>query len=277
MDLRALRYFVTVAEERHVGRAAVRLHMTQPPLSRAIRNLEKDLGVRLFDRTPKGVGLTPAGKTLYDEARALLAQADRVRARVTGAGRLSVGTLADTAEQVGRSVVELFRRRHPGVTVDIHEVDLGDPTAGLRAGLVDVALTRSPFDDSGLGTRVLRSDAVGVVLRDDDPLARRKTVAPVELAARPGVRLPDHTDPLWTDYWTSGPPAEDAPVVRTIQECLQSVLWNGSAALAPVGQPLPPGLVLVPLTGRPPSDLVVAWRKTNEGPLVRAFAESATA
>ena len=72
MDLRSLRYFVTVAEERHVGRAAARLHMTQPPLSRAIRQLEDELGASLFQRTPKGVTLTPAGTVMYDEAGTLL-------------------------------------------------------------------------------------------------------------------------------------------------------------------------------------------------------------
>jgi DNA-binding transcriptional LysR family regulator len=104
MDLRLLRYFVAVAEERHVGRASSRLHMSQPPLSRAIRQLEDELGVLLFERTPKGVALTPAGTVLYEEAGALLGQADRIRSRVTaaaGAGSLTVGTLADAAEQVG--------------------------------------------------------------------------------------------------------------------------------------------------------------------------------
>ncbi|KOG85263.1 LysR family transcriptional regulator, partial [Streptomyces varsoviensis] len=104
MDLRLLRYFVAVAEELHFGRAAARLHMTQPPLSRAVQQLETDLGCALLHRSPAGVALTPAGATLYEEARALLARAARVRTKVAAAAgtpALTVGTLADSAEQVG--------------------------------------------------------------------------------------------------------------------------------------------------------------------------------
>src|SRR3982075_80750 len=96
MELRLLRYFVAIAEERHFGRAAARLHMTQPPLSRAIKQLETDLGVVLLHRSATGVELTPAGNVLYVEARTLLEQAERTRARATataGAATLTIGTL----------------------------------------------------------------------------------------------------------------------------------------------------------------------------------------
>ena len=280
MDLRALRYFVAVAEECHVGRAALRLNMTQPPLSRAIRRLEDDLGAELFERTPSGVIPTAAGAVLYDEARALLERADRLRTRVSGAGGaavITVGTLADTAEQIGAGLVTAFRRRRPHVDVVITEADLSDPTAGLRAGLVDVALTRTPFDANGISTYVLGTDRVGVVLRDDDPLATRPNVALAELTDRRWVRLPEGTDPLWRAYWTGAPAGDDdLPVSRTIQECLQSVLWNGTSALAPVGQVLPRGLVVVPVTDRGPSQLVVAWQG-KPGPLIRSFVDVAAA
>jgi DNA-binding transcriptional LysR family regulator len=281
VDLRTLRYFVAVAEERHIGRAATRLAMTQPPLSRAMRLLEADLGVDLLVRTSSGVTLTGAGETLYDEARALLEQADRLRVKVRGpAGPavLTIGTLADTAELVGVRLVAPFRRRHPHVRVTVHEADLGDPTAGLRAGAVDVALTRAPFDDTGLGTQVLSTEPIGLVVHEDDPLAGRGSVSVGDLGARRWVRLPDGTDPVWTAYWTGGAPAADGDgsgVVRTIQECLQSVLWNGTSALAPLDQVLPPGLVTVPVDDRPPSRLVLAWRSAQVTPLVRSFTRSA--
>ncbi|MEU2931092.1 LysR substrate-binding domain-containing protein [Streptomyces sp. NPDC007251] len=278
MDLRSLRYFAAVAEERHIGRAANRLHMTQPPLSRAIRHLEDELGVVLFERTPKGVALTAAGRVLYDETGTLLAQAERIRSRVTDAAEaatLTVGTLADAAEHVGGRLIPLFRARHPHVNVTIHETDLGDPTAGLRAGLVDVAMTRTPFDATGISTHVLRSVSVGAIMRVNDPLAERTSVSVADLVGRKWVRLPDGTDPVWTAYWTGGAPDTALPVMRTIQECLQAALWNGTSALAPVDQPLPDGLVAVPFSGRPPSDLVVAWPKAGRSPLVRSFVQVA--
>ena len=274
MDLTLLRYFVAVVEERHVGRAAARLHMTQPPLSRALRRLESDLGATLLDRTPHGVAPTRAGEALYDEALDLLDHVERLRTRVRGAAgfpTLTIGTLADTADLVSGRLVTAFRREHPHVTVAVHEADLGDPTAGLRSGLVDVALTRTPFDDTGLSTQVLGSEPVGVVVRADDPLAARPSVAVGALAGRRWVRLPDGTDWLWEAYWTGPPPAGDGPVLRTIQECLQSVLWNGTSALAPLDQPLPAGLVAVAAEDRPPSNLVVAWRDDRCTALVRSF------
>jgi DNA-binding transcriptional LysR family regulator len=120
MDLRSLRYFVAVAEERHFGRAAARLHMTQPPLSRAIKQLETDVGALLLHRSPAGVTLTPAGTALYDEARALLEQAEHARARVTaaaGTAIFTIGTLADSGEEAGHAWP-------PGLTV----VPLADMT-----------------------------------------------------------------------------------------------------------------------------------------------------
>ncbi|WP_433220358.1 LysR substrate-binding domain-containing protein [Dactylosporangium sp. CS-047395] len=273
MDLRLLRYFQAVVEERHVGRAAARLHMTQPPLSRALRRLERDLGATLLDRTPQGVSPTPAGDALYAEARALLEQADRLRERVrdaAGTATLAVGTLADTAELLSGRLVAAFRAEHPHVTVSVHESDLSDPTAGLRTGLVDVAFTRAPFDETGLRVHALTSEPVGVVVRAGDPLTRASSVAVGDLGDRRWIRLPEGTDAAWAAYWT-GPPHPDAPVLRTIQECLQSVLWNGTSALAPLDQPLPPGLVTVPVHDRAPSRLLIAWRADRVTPLVRSF------
>ncbi|TYB41766.1 LysR family transcriptional regulator [Actinomadura chibensis] len=277
MELRELRYFVAVAEELHFGRAAARLHMTQPPLSRAVRRLEADLGHPLLSRSPTGVALTPAGAALYDEARTLLAQADHARARVAAAGgaaALAVGTLGDSAERVGAGLAAAYRERHPEVRVRVREADFTDPSAGLRAGLVDVALTRLPFDDAGLAVRVLRTDPVGVVLRADDPLAGRPRLRSADLADRRWFRLPDGVDPRWRAYW-SGPAGSDGPVVRTVHECLQAVLWNGSVGLAPLDLDLPDGLTSVALADMPPSRLVAAWPAAGANPLVRSFARIA--
>jgi DNA-binding transcriptional LysR family regulator len=279
MDLRELRYFVAVAEELHFGRAAARLHMTQPPLSRAIKQLETDLGAVLLDRSPRGVALTAAGAALHEEARALLGRADEARARVAaaaGPATITIGTLADSAEQVGTRLAAAYREHHPGVRVRIREAGMTDPTTGLRAGLVDVALTRVPFEDAGIVTHVLRTDPVGVVLRADDPLAGRASVHSTDLADRPWFQLPEGTDPVWAAYWNGpGPRHRDGPVVRTVHECLQAVLWNGTVGLAPLVHALPEGLTAVPLVDMAPSHLVVAWLDTNPNPLIRSFARIA--
>ncbi|MFJ7904119.1 LysR family transcriptional regulator [Streptomyces sp. NPDC096198] len=281
MDLRALRYFVAVAEERNIGRAADRLRMTQPPLSRAMHRLEADLGATLLDRTAGGVELTRVGRILYDDALALLEYADRLEARVrSAAGRttLTVGSLADTAELVGGRIVPAFREHHPNVSVHVHETDLGDPSAGLRAGLVDVALTRLPFEDTGLHSHVLHAEPVGLVAREDDPLLGQTSVRLADLPGRRWVQLPPDTDRVWSAYWTgpATPGAQEAPV-RTIQEALQAVLWNGMSALAPLDQLLPAGLVTIPVTDRPPSRLVLAWPEADPPPLVRSFVRIAAA
>jgi len=276
MELRTLRYFVAVAEELHFGRAAARLHMSQPPLSRAIRQLEADLGTPLFHRSPSGVSLTPAGSALLSEARKLLQQAEQLRARVAaaaGTATLTVGILGDSTDPDVSRLAAAYRRRHPNVDVRIREADLTDPTCGLRAGLVDVALTRGPFDETGLRVQVLRSDPVGAVLRADDPLAGHDHLKLADLADRRWFQFPAGTDPHWQSYWSGGEPRQ-GPIVRAVQECLQSVLWNGTVGLAPLTHHNPgKELVTIPIEDLPPSPLVIAWTETT--PLIQSFAQTA--
>ncbi|MEU6440160.1 LysR substrate-binding domain-containing protein [Streptomyces sp. NPDC047046] len=322
-----MRYFVTVAEEAHFGRAAARLHMSQPPLSRAIKKLEAGVGAPLLLRSPAGVSLTPVGKVLLEEARGLLDHADRVRERVTaavGTARLDVGILGDSADPGASRLAEAFRARHPGIGLRVRDTDLTDPTCGLRSGRVQVALTRGPFDETGLSVRELRRDPVGVVLRSDDPLAAAGSLTRADLAERTWFRFPPGTDSLWQDYWSGG--AGEGPVVRVVRECLHAVLWSGTVGLMPLagehpdrsapgrstpaasrstpapsrpasapdrstpapgrsapggrrlfGHGLPPGLTVVPLTGMPPSRVLVAWNEGSTDPLVRSFVALATA
>lgn len=279
MELRTLRYFVAVAEELHFGRAAVRLHMSQPPLSRAIKRLEAEVGAALFDRSPAGVTLTAVGAVLLDEARALLDRADRVHVRVAaaaGAATLTVGILGDSTDPgVGR-LADAYRRRHPQVEVRIRETDLTDPTCGLHAGLVDVALTRGPFDETGLTVRELRADPAGALLRADDPLAGRDSLARADLADRRWFVFPEGTDPRWQAYWNGGEPRE-GPVVRAVVECRQAVLWNGTVGMTLLGHEPGDGLTVVPLTDMPPSRVVAAWHEGDTNPLIRSFVRTAIA
>ncbi|MEU6665913.1 LysR family transcriptional regulator [Streptomyces sp. NPDC046727] len=279
MELRTLRYFVAVAEELHFGRAAARLHMSQPPLSRAIKRLEAELGAVLFERSSAGVALTPAGATLLVEARALLDQADRARVRVAaaaGAATLTVGFLGGSTDPGATRLARAYHRRHPSVEVRVRETDLADPTCGLHAGLVDAALTRGPFDETGLTVRELRADPVGALLRADDPLAGRGSLERADLADRRWFRFPAGTDPLWQSYWNGGE-LREGPVVRAVQECRQAVLWNGTVGMTPLGHEHGEGLTVVPLTDMPPSRVVVAWKEGDTNPLIRSFVQLAVA
>jgi DNA-binding transcriptional LysR family regulator len=280
VDLRLLRYFLVVVEERNIGRAAVRLLMTQPPLSRAMRHLESDLGLTLLERSHAGVVPTPAGQALYDEGRALLQLADRARARVQAAGglpSLTVGTLSDAAAQVGPALAPAFRALHPGVAVQFREADFADPTCGLRTGAVDVAVTYTPFDRSGLTVRVLRREPIAVLVRTDDPLARQASVTAADLTGRSVAQLPDDTDPVWRAYWSGRTflTGVQGPVVRTAHECIQGILWSNLVGLAPLDHQFPDGLTTVAIEGMPATELVVAWRRHDPNPLVRTFADVA--
>lgn len=243
MELRTLRYFVAVAEELHFGRAAARLHMSQPPLSRAIKQLETDLGATLLHRSAQGVTLTPAGTVLLDEARTLLDHTDRIRARIaaeSGSTAITVGLLGDGTDLNALRLANAYRKRHPDIEVHIRETDLTDPTCGLRTAQVDIALTRAPFDETGLTVRQLRTDPVGAVLRTDDPLASRTRLELADLADRRWFHFPDGTDPLWGAYWTGGETRE-GPTVRAVQECRQAVLWNGTVGITPSDTTCPRG------------------------------------
>ena len=269
IELRTLRYFVAVAEELHFGRAARRLHLSQPPLSRAIKQLETDLGTTLLNRSPAGVTLTESGHTLLREAKALLEHADRIRVTLTKT-TITIGILDDRS---AAGIAKAFRDSHPGVEIRIREADLTDPTCGLRANQVDIALTRGPFDQRGLKTLVLREDPIGAVLRADDPLASKDRLTAADLDDRTWFQFPEGTDEIWRNYWNGGKPRQ-GPTVRAVQECVQSVLWNGTVGLAPLGHDLGRELRVVPIEDLPPSPVVLAW--TKDDPLTRAFVEAAT-
>lgn len=183
--------------------------------------------------------------------------------------------LGDSTDRGAIRLAAAYRRRHPGVEVRIRETDLTDPTCGLRAGLVDVALTRRPFDETGLLVHELRADPVGAVLRADDLLAGRDRLRLADLADRPWFQFPGGTDPIWQMFWNGGEHRE-GPVVRVVEECLQAVLWNGTVGMAPLRHDLSGELAVVPVIDMAPSRVVVAWREGDTNALIRSFVQIAT-
>ncbi|MBU2668081.1 LysR family transcriptional regulator [Actinoplanes bogorensis] len=280
MDLRSLSYFVAVAEELSVGRAAARLRLSQPPLSRAIKRLEDELGAELFLRSARGMELTPAGLALLPEARDVLARVEALPslvAQASGERTLTIGTLADSLDHAGRFLIDTFQQRHPGVEIRIVEGDLTDPSAGVDRGLADVAITRGPFRAAGIVVAEIRRDPVGVLMRESDPLASRDRVRLSDLRERRWFRLPETADPLWAGFWAGHRDDREGTdiVVRTVRECVQAVLWSDAVGLAPLTINRAPGIVLVPVEDVAPSPLLVAWRRRDRRSLVKDFVDIA--
>jgi DNA-binding transcriptional LysR family regulator len=180
MDLRHLRYFIAVAEEAHITRAADRLGMQQPPLSRQIRGIERELGVQLFRRKARGVELTPPGRTLLEDARAILSQVDRAvettRRTARGVqGRISLGaTPTSPFHPFVPRVVRSFRESRPLVSVAMEEWQSNELVEHLRNGRLDAAFIRTlPADVSGLSLASLMEEELIVVLPKGHALARR--------------------------------------------------------------------------------------------------------
>jgi DNA-binding transcriptional LysR family regulator len=160
MELRHLRYFVAVAEELHFGRAAERLHIAQPPLSRQIRDLEREIGTALFERVPRGVELTPAGRAFLPEARLTLAQAERAqrtarRAAEGETGRLRVGFVEAAADAaVLPDVLGFFRMHLPAIGVSLFAMDTPQQVEALREARIDLGILYSPPPDAEQWLRV---------------------------------------------------------------------------------------------------------------------------
>ena len=194
VELRQLRYFVTVAEELHFGRAADRLHIVQSAVSQQVRRLERDLGADLFDRSPRHVRLTEAGARFLPEARAVLAAADRARASIadlTGAGAaaLRLGTSTGLGVHLDQ-VLDAFAALAPGVRVDLVSAPVRERLEMVAAGALDAAFLRGDWTQGTPGGGGDGHDGVEVVPLWPDPLV---AVLPARhvLAAGPDVALPD--------------------------------------------------------------------------------------
>jgi len=178
MELRHLRYFVAVAEDRHVTRAAARLGIQQPPLTQQIQALERELGVSLFRRHPRGVDLTPAGHSFFADAIDILRSVDRAieAARQTARGqrgRLDIGLTNSTPfHPLVPRVIRALRTAAPDVAITLQEAGTGQLVEAVRAGRLDGAFTRSPVpNDADLVVQVLLKEELVVALPAAHPLA----------------------------------------------------------------------------------------------------------
>lgn len=188
MDIRHLRYFIAVAEEEHFTRAAERLHMAQPPLSQAIRQLESELGVELLQRSTRQVTLTAAGAAYLERARAILAElsdaSEHVRRVAAGlVGHVVIGCVGSVTYSLLPQLSRGLATELPGVDFAFRgEMLVPDQVAALRSGQIDVALLRPPIADLGLTVEPVRQDRLVVALPEGHPLASAVRVRVKQLA-----------------------------------------------------------------------------------------------
>ncbi|MET9085343.1 LysR substrate-binding domain-containing protein [Streptomyces sp. NPDC004237] len=267
LDLRKVRYFVAVAELLHFGRAAERLHIAQPVLSRQIRALEKDLGADLFVRDSHGVTLTEGGHQLLDDARQLLAVADGTRRRVVqaarGRRRLVVGFRAGV---VVTRALRAFAAAHPDVEAKARRVEWDDQERLILDGTVDIAYVRLPVRESGLELRPLYSEPRVAMLPDRHRLAGKQEISLADLDGEQWLRYND-------------PRPGDLPL-RTIEEKFECVAAGTAITMVPrsaAEQYSRPDIVYVPVVDAEPDRVLLAWAAGRRSPLVTAFAEAAVA
>ncbi|MFC7910566.1 LysR family transcriptional regulator [Streptomyces nigra] len=289
VHVRDLRYFVTVAEELHFTHAAARLYVSQPALSKQIRALERQLGVELLDRGPRGVTLTEAGAALLPHARSVLAAWAEGAAALDAVRAAARGTLVvGMSTSPGRggllpAIRSRFTAAHPEVTVRLRQVSWEDPTAGLADGEADVAFVWLPLPDAGrYGWTVVAEEPRLVALPETHPLADRPEVDFADLADEPFLALPQSSGPL-RDHWLAldergGRPPRIGAEIASTEETYEALvaglgvclLASGNAPLITLG-----GVVTRPVRGLSPARYALAWRRTDADRLwVRAYARA---
>lgn len=277
LEVRQLRYFVAVAEELHFGRAAARLGMAQPPLSRAIRELERQLGVRLLERTTRQVTLTPAGEVLLRDARTALDAVTAAAHRARHAGRpapvLRVTLKADYDAGLLPRILAAYERDDAALPVELLLGGRGEQAPALRDGRADVALLPTPFDDRGLDTEPLLTEPRLVALAADDPLAARSALCLADFAGR---SLPDGSPAEEGGVRVPRAPARqlDTAQIFNLVE-VGELVWFLPASVARRNSR--PGVAYRPVVDLEPSRVFVAWPADSHSPAVAAFVRAATA
>lgn len=204
MELRHFRYAVAVADSLHFGHAAERLHISQPPLSQQIRQLEDELGVKLFHRTKRHVQLTEAGRLFVEEARLLLAQAEHAamvakRAGHGELGQLTVAAAGAADSQVFVDIFRLFAKRHPGVRVTLRNMSTVQQVDALREGRIHAGFVVAPVDDPALVTETVMHWPIVIALPRGHALAACAQVPLKALAAEAHIMFARHLGPQFFD------------------------------------------------------------------------------
>ena len=202
MELRHFRYAVAVADTLHFGQAAQRLHISQPPLSQQIRQLEEELGVTLFHRTKRQVQLTEAGRMFIAEARVILAQAEHaahVAHRVGELGQLIVAVAGPADSQIFIDIFRTFAARHPSVRIALRNMSSSQQVEALREGRIHAGFVVTPIDDPALAAETVQHSPIAIALPRGHRLAARQQVPLTELAQERHIMFARHLGPQFFD------------------------------------------------------------------------------
>ena len=289
MELRHLRYFVTLAEELHFGRAAEKLHISQPPLSMQIRALEGELGVMLFNRTQRHVALTQAGHALLQEARQILARVEQTVLITRRAGRgeigeLAVGFISVADYNVLPVVLREFRRKFPLVNLTLREATTDAQIRDLITGRLDVGFLLPPVTEAALESVSILREPLIAALPEKHPLAKKAGKLALEkLKDEPFILFPRTNAPgLYDDVVSCCKAAGFSPRVEQEAIQMQTIISLVSAEL---GVALIPasltnlrrtGVIYKPLKQQTPlTEIHLAWRRGDELPALRVFVDLA--
>jgi DNA-binding transcriptional LysR family regulator len=282
IEVRELRYFLALAEELHFGRAAQRLHLAQPALSKAIRQLEAKLGVPLVHRTTRSVALTAEGEALLQHGRVALNAVGAAAHRARRAGSAALVLTAKSSDAlVASEIAARCAEMEPELAAPRVTISgWGEQTAMLREGRADAAIVRMPFDPAGLRVRTLRTEPRLAVLSAKHPLAGRKRLRLSELTDEPRPTWPG-ADRMTNAYWTAtedGPPAPEGPTVSDLAQLLEVVALGQAIAFLPVSiadRNRRSDVVYVPVTGVTLSTVAIAWPEHANSHPLRALLRAA--
>ena len=287
MDIEQLRSFLAVADELHFGRAAERLHVAQPPLSRTIKRLERELGTRLFDRNTRSVRLTSSGQALMDPAKEVLDALRRAETAVRSADHGEVGTVriafagVSTHRLVAR-LARVVRSQRPGIQLELSSQNFAQPAMKrLLAGETDLALGRWDVVPAEISAQVVMPDSLVLAVPDTHPLAGARRLSIGQLVSEGFVSLPPHEGSVLPDRLrrlahANGFVAEVVQVAPDTQTALALVSAEVGChlTLASVAENVTdPHVVFIPLNESKPSldvHLRAAWRRDDQNPALRA-------
>jgi DNA-binding transcriptional LysR family regulator len=284
MELRHLRYFVTVAEELNFRRAAERLHLAQPALSAQIKNLEEELGVRLFDRTTRSVNLTQTGQVFLKEARGIIGAAANAEQLVKKAehglvGTLRVGVIAPATGPLLANVLRRFHQKFPGVQLSLSALSSAEQLRRLREGDLDAGLLRPPITSPELDSRFVEQAPQVLAVPAGHRLAKKRRLEWKDFNGEGLVMIhPDHQHSFYDPFLAACAKAGSRTHVAQYAQDVQIKLWLISAGfgIAPVTKTLReisrPGVVFRSLPpGVPLVQIVLAWRRFDASPVVKNF------